>query len=335
MRLAVVIGLCLFSFTTLTSCEKEETPVTLPPKPANVSLMTVELGSDYQKQVFINLETGKETEVPMDCWDLAFEASASGKLIYMNGGNNVLIACVGYGDFKSGFNLNALKWRWDAASGLPDSLVLSRCFNGVTKLSLDSVYIINRGKGNTPDNFYQFKLVSVSESEYVIKIADLNGQQETIKSIPKDPSKLHVYFSFDNGGKALNFEPEKSNWHFCFLRYRWVYYEFNPPLLYQVTGVYTNTSFVDVAVDSTMDFYTIQYPNVSGLPYHSRRDIIGYDWKTPDFKPTGVEYIVRKHVNYIVRENGTKNTTYKLRFIDFYNDQGVKGTPRFEMQRIY
>ena len=335
MRIQVSLGLLLCSWLVLTSCEKEETPIVLPPKPADVSLMTVELGADYHRQVFVNLTTGQQTVAPMDCWDLAFDASPEGKLIFMNGGNNVLIANIGYGNFKQAVPLSALKWRWDAASGQPDSLVLSKCFNSTTRISLDSVYMINRGKGNTPDNFFQFKLLSVSATAYEIRIADVNGQMAKDITIPKDPNKVHVYFSFDKGGEALNFEPPKSDWHFCFLRYRWIYYEFNPPLLYQVTGVYTNTSFVDVAVDSTIQFYDIKTAQISGLPYYTNRDVIGFNWKTPDFKPTGVEYKVRKHVNYIIREKSVNNSLYKLRFIDFYNDKGEKGCPRFEMQLLH
>lgn len=316
----------------LSSCEKEESPVTLPPKPDHVHLMKIELGDDYAKQVFVNLETGQTVETDNNAWDLAFDASAPGRSIFINGGKNVLIANAGATQFQSNINPLDLQWKWDAASGIEDSLALRHCFNHSGN-SHDSVYVINRGLSTSdPENYFQFQVKSATPHGYTLRFADMHGQQVKDITIPKDPTKSKVYFSFGSGGNYHNFEPAKTDWHFCFLRYRWIYYEFNPPLLYQVTGIYINPGKVSVAIDSTLQFYDIRKEHSLGKHYSSRRDIIGFDWKVPDFKPTGVEYITRKHVNYFIRESSGSQQVYKIRFIDFYNEQGVKGSPRFEMQ---
>ena len=64
--------------------------------------------------------------------------------------------------------------------------------------------------------------------------------------------------------------------------------------------------------------------------YSTQRDIIGFNWKTFDFD-TQV-YTINSSMNYIIQsENGI---FYKLRFIDFYNNSGEKGYPKFEIQEL-
>ena len=98
----------------------------------------------------------------------------------------------------------------------------------------------------------RMKITSVNSSSYQLKIADIDGNNIHDFTVSKDKNKAHVYFSFENKGTYLNLEPNIDNWHISFLRYRWIYYQFNPPLLYTVTGIYINNKRVKAAVDSTM-----------------------------------------------------------------------------------
>jgi hypothetical protein len=322
---AILLGALL-----LTSCEKEETPIKLPEKHADVKLLGVDLGKDYLNQIFVNLETGATSIVGFQSWDLAFDASKDGRDIFQNGGKDIRIANSGTTSFQSNPHTGGLQFKWDESSGKSDSLVLKNCIkNGNTT---DTVYIINRGAGK---EWFQFKIIAITDDEYVIDFADMAKTYVKRAHIIKDKRKANVYFSFDNGGEYLNFEPELTQWHICFLRYRWIYYEFNPPLRYVVTGVFINTKFTTAAVDSTASFYEIQAPNSIGLTFKNQRDAIGFDWKSPDLgNLTNVKYTIRKHVTYFVKENTTPNTLFKMRFLDFYNEQGVKGAPQFEVQRL-
>ncbi len=329
----------LYIITILTlifsSCEKEESPIVLPEKNDSAYLVTVNMGEYYKQEVFVNIETGQSWTADNESWDLQFESDADGYLVKMNGGKRVLIGSAGTGMLQ---NQNGIpvRLRWDNSSGMRDSIVLGQWADPVTRISRDSVYIIDRGEACSPnDRYFQFQIRKVDHLKYMIRYADIDGNNLKDINVMKNPDKLHVYFTFANGGNTLDFEPNKSDWHFCFLRYRWIYYEFNPPLLYSVCGVHINTSKIEVAVDSTMQYNAILRSHVTGLHYTDVRDVVGFDWKVPDFSsPTGVKYNARKYVNYIVREKHDYSKWFKLHFIGFYNQTGIKGTPQFEVEKL-
>lgn len=329
------IAILIFTLIVLTACEKEELPVVLPPKPEGMKLMNIDMSEQYHREHFVNLNDGRTWQSDNNSWDLQFESSPNGNLIYMNGGREVLIANTGYKTFKP-CDLKKMKWRWDGASGMRDSTVLANCF-GPGHLPHDSVYVIDRGiRVPKEERYFLFKVVSVNDQAYEIEFTNPTANNKIRTTIPKDHNKCFVYFSFSNGGLYQNFEPHKNEWHIRFKRYRWIYYEFNPPLLYTVVGVHINTGMVQVALDSTFAFNEIKHDQAKDLTFSSQRDVIGFTWKWPDFTATGVRYITRNHWNYFIEEKtGTfPRKLFKLRFIDFYNDNGVKGTPRFEYQQI-
>ena len=329
------LSLFLLLTTVFAACEKEELPVTLPPIPEGMKLMNVDMTEQYNREFYINLIDGRTWQADNDDWDLQFESSPSGSLIYMNGGREVLIASTGYKTFKP-CDPTKMRWRWDGASGMRDSTVLANCF-GIGQSSHDSVYMIDRGvRMPKEERYFLFKVLSVNGHAYEIEFSNPSANNKIRARIQKDRSKAFVYFSFNNGGRYQNFEPNKDEWHIRFKRYRWIYYEFNPPLLYTVVGVHINTGLVQVAMDSTLTFNEINKDHAVGKKFSSLRDVIGFTWKWPDFTPTGVRYMTRSHWNYFIEEKtgSSPHRLFKLRFIDFYNDHGVKGTPRFEYQQI-
>ena len=325
----VFVMMAVFAFI-FSSCEKKEQPIELPKGNDSIQLESVSLGANYDKQIFVNLETKQTTVIENNSWDLYFDSSPQGFMIYMNGGKGVLVAKTNSINFTDCSITTNYKWQWDAADGLTDSVVLSNWCNKTSLSTNDSVYIIDRGASITdPSRFMQFKIVSVNATKYVLQIADINGGNMHYFTVLKDPLKTNVYLSFDNGGTYLNFEPNKNNWQVCFLRYRWVYYQFNPPLLYTVTGAYLNTANYEAAVDSSMKFENITYNNSMPLQYNSNRDAVGFDWKVYNF--TTGRYTARNYVNYILRPK-TPGKLFKFRFIDYYDEMGLKGTPKFEVQ---
>lgn len=334
MKRALFNILMIVCIGFISSCEKAELPVKLPPKPDNVQLGTADMTENYDRQVFVNLETGQQWTADNDDWDLQLEAHAHGFLIRLNGGKGVLVAATGKNKFAQ-INMETLCWRWDGASGMHDSLALAGCYNPSIHKENDSVYVIDRGFAvNAAERYYQFYVNEISEEHYVIFTANIDGSNVQKHTIHKNPKKLNVYFSFAQGGQSVSIEPDNSQWHFCFTRYRWIYYEFTPPLLYTVVGVHINTSAISVAVDSTHQFENVTPDFAHTLHFSNRRDIIGFEWKYPDFTSTGVRYITRKYINFIVSEKDAGHEMYKMRFIDFYNDKGIKGTPRYEYLRI-
>lgn len=317
-----------------TSCEKEETAIVLPPRPIDaISILQVPLGENYEDQVYINFMDSniEKSRVKNASWDLAFDCNPQGNRVMINGGKGVLISVAGKGDFLKTINLNELKWRWDESSG-GDSIALRNWCNPFDGKSLDSIYIIDRGIESAPvGRYFQFKLSRTIGGHYCISVADLSGHFLKAVDIEKVPYKNQVYFDFTTLS-SRNFEPNNNEWQFCFLRCRWIYYEFNPPLLYTVTGIHINPKTVTVAIDSTLNFESITKKSVQNLVYKYQRDVIGFEWKLYDFNQG--RYTTRKYVSYIFRTQGPNPVYYKLRFTDYYSKQGVKGAPRFEVSPL-
>ncbi|MDZ4668975.1 MAG: HmuY family protein [bacterium] len=329
----IKIATVFFVILALCSCEKEDTAVILPPRPnALISLLQVGLGENYEDQVYVNfLDSNYEkARVKNNIWDLAFDCKMGSNRVMINGGKGVLLSILGKRDFKSNIKLSDLKWRWDEASG-GDSIVLKNWFNEGLVQTNDSVYLIDRGIGSIGGRFYQFKLNKTFDGHYKIIVADLYGKILKVDEVRRAPAKNQVYYDFGSVS-CLNFEPNNDNWQFCFLKCRWIYYEFNPPLLYTVTGVHINPKTVSLAIDSSLNFESIKLGEVFGLTYKEQRDAIGFEWKLYDFNQG--RYTTRKYVNYIFRTKGPHPVYYKLRFTDYYNKQGVKGSPRFEVSVI-
>ncbi len=321
--------LFLIAAFLFSSCEKEEKPIVLPSKPAEVKLLSVDMGKDYRSQIFVNLASGKTQTIDNLSWDLAFDASPLGMAIYQNSGKNVLTANSGSTEFQTNPDTKTVVWKWDPASGNKDSLALKNVFTN-SGLITDSVYYINTGSAK-----FQFKIIAATATEYTLVFSDMANTQSTQITIIKDSRKAQVYFSFANGGQYLNFEPDLTDWHICFLRYRWIYYEFNPPLLYLVSGVFVNPSLVSSVKDSVLSFYNISKDDCASKTFLNSRDVIGFDWKSPDLSNTSnVKYTIRKDYYYFIKEQSADQRLFKIRFLDFYNDQGVKGAPKFEVQEL-
>ena len=53
-------------------------------------------------------------------------------------------------------------------------------------------------------------------------------------------------------------------------------------------------------------------------------------WKEFNFETN--LYSVKDNINFVIRDFEGKY--YKMRFIDFYNSQGLKGYPKFELEEL-
>ena len=107
------------------------------------------------------------------------------------------------------------------------------------------------------------------------------------------------------------------------------FYAPDPYLSYIVTGTVNGYSGARVAQLSG-DFASITLADTVANPFSTDEDIIGYDWKDYSFD-TGT-YEVYSNQIYIVQD--TDGNFYKLHFIDYYNDIGQRGSPKFELVQL-
>jgi hypothetical protein len=307
----------------LVACKKEEIPVEKH-EPGEAVVNAFDMGSDYRTQAFFDLKTNSFVSQNLKTsWDLGFENGVNGNHIILNSANAMAIARVSNIGFNSITDTVGLKWRWDASSGNLDSTAI-----GDWEVE-DFVYVVNRGNDYLGNHRGFCKLVfnNVTATDYSFRVANLDGSLDEQKTILKDNSLSFTAFSLTNRAVEV-VEPPKTDWDLIFTQY--VHYFLVEDEAYLVTGILTNRHEVQVAEVFNKDYASITGEDVSSVSFNSNIDVIGYDWK--EFNFSAGAYIIYPEQNYIIRS--TEGIYFKLHFIDFYNAQGDKGTPVFELQEL-
>ncbi len=313
----------------LSSCEKEESAIVLPPA-GTAQSASVTMGPNYEKQVFFDFESGQAvyTSDPTS-WDIAFEAAEGGYHLFLNGGQGVFTYNTHQTDMasvKSQPPSNA--WLYDDPSGLPDGTAAGdwRSASGQSK---GEVYLFKLGNGS----IQKLRMVSVNDGAYVLEWMPLSGSGvPTQVKLAKDTAYNFIYFSFSKG--ITQPDPVKSAWDVVFTHYCDLVYDgsLGVAVPYLVTGALLNPSRTLAAADSVHDFTAIDLTTAAAARMNNSRNVIGYDWKTVDLSGGSASYTVNRRKCYIL--NTRKEQLYKLHFLGFYSSTGDKGTPLFEYERL-
>ncbi len=327
LRIVALTGL---TGLLLTGCIPEEDPIA-PFNRGGASETSVPMGSDYSMRLYFDLGTGEIVkQAPITGWDIAFRTDTEGNHIVLNTGQIMAAADMGAVDFASVTSSSGLDWKYDHPSGDWDSTAIGYWWNdnGESVTSKGHVYVIDRGfdaAGKTL-GFMKLQMIEATATQYVFRYASLNNKTDETVTISRDMTRNIVGFSFETG-EAVEVEPPKDEWDLLFTRYTHIFYDptFTP---YSVTGVLLNRYNTAVALDTAMSFGEVTTENAILYDYSGQLDLIGYDWKTYDFTEG---YIIDSPV-YLVRDS--QGFYYKLLFLDFYNDNGEKGYPKFQMQRL-
>jgi hypothetical protein len=325
----------------LGACEKEELAL-LPPvveggsTPIDTSggntliekgalyLSAVSMESDYKNQVWFDLGTNSivKTNLRTD-WDLAFDCSSSQYIVYLNTALNASVALTNETDFITVSSDAGLTYRYEHQSGKVDSLAIGDVSNQ------RNVFIVNRGFSPSGVSLGKWKIqiTQVQNGDYHLTCSKLNGSDLQTAIISKKSTYNRVAYSFTTASE-LQIEPPKTDYDLCFTQYTHVFTD--PPYPYSVNGVLINSYQTEVAEAFKVDFNSIDYTYATTLSYSNDQDVIGYDWKS--FNLQDNTYNIATTQNYLIRD--AANNLFKLRFIDFYDENGVKGTPGFELVRL-
>ncbi len=309
----------------LSSCLKEETPIPIP-EPGNMETVQIEIGYPYTNQVYYDCSSNSvvKTNTKYD-WDLSFECSPNGFHVLVNTAKGIFISNKGEIPFSSATSISGATWLWDAPSGNLDSTAFGNWKN------TNNIYIIDRqyNSSGTHLGHKKMQLQSVNEQSYTFKYANLDGSNEITYIINKDVSRNFIHFNFDNAGQTLFLEPEKNSWDLLFTNH---YHKFsNLPLPFVLTQALTNKqNGVLIAEDNNNNFVNITLQDTSNYQFTNVWDEIGYDWKIRNSQDNS--FTIDSNKSFIVKT--TEGLFYKLRFIDFYNNSGVKGYPTFEIQKL-
>lgn len=309
----------------VSACFKKELPV---PKPAlepvpGATTSQVVIGSDYANQIYYDLETNTIIrQNNREVWDLAFEAGDNGFHVLLNESRVMAAAVSSETDITALTSDGGLTYTWDYHTGNLDSTAIGDW------QSLGKVYSIDLGTSLLGANMgkKKLKIVSVSATEYEIQFADLNSTSIKTYTVPKSTTAGFTYVSLTGNGSVLDVEPDKGTWDLLFTNYCHVFDAHTP---YSVVGVLSNRYGVKVQ-EVNIPFADLKHSDILDANFENRINVIGYDWKVYDFD-TGT-YTVNSNRTFIVK---TVNGRYfKMRFIDFYDDNGVKGAPKFDLQEL-
>jgi hypothetical protein len=321
-----------FLLIFLQGCIREEDPVA-PHVAGNVMSRSLALSSDYRTQVFYNLDKDSAMNRSLKTdWDIAFDVAdvlnnqngvyTEGSKIYLNQAKYMFAWRTNKLELEDlidtvGFFRNR---RWDASNNT-DTLAI-----GSAKAQ-STAFWIDRGfnEFNDPLDFVRFKIISVSKEKYVFKILRQNSKSSEQFDIQRDTNYNRVYFSFETN-KAVKVEPKKTDWDLQFTQYMYTFKE--PYTPYLVVGVLTNPFNTQGVADSTLAFDKIDKTVAQAFKLSAKTDVIGYNWKS------FMNNVFQVHQNYNYIVNDQKGYYWKLRFVDFYDNRGTKGTPKFEFQRL-
>jgi hypothetical protein len=165
--------------------------------------------------------------------------------------------------------------------------------------------------------------------KYLVRYSNADNSQDTTVTIDRDPVMERVYFSFENG--VMEIAPEPDQWSLLFTRYTTMLVtDEGEDYPYLVVGVLLNPNGVAAVRDTIHPFMDLNSDDLADQEFTTQSDVIGYEWKDYDFD-AGV-YTIVPDMTYVIRDRD--GFFYKLRFVDFYSDLGVKGYPKFEFVRL-
>lgn len=317
----------------LSSCWKDEEPYILP-APSEAIQQDVSFGPTYNKMIYFNVHTQDFLVRDIASWDLSFQAGEKDFHVFLNTGNLMLVHETNLTDFNATYTLvDGLEWRFDLPNGDLDSTAIGEWWNGTDGSSKKLVYVIDMGITYTQGNRYKkFQIEKADETGYWINTGDLNDANSNSSFfIPKADKRNLSHFNITTGNIITDMEPENDNWDLWFTSYNHIFHDQGPkPVPYQVRGALQNPNGVLVYEERTKSFEEIDLDYAGTVQMSSDADVVGYDWKAYD--QTAGRYTVDNTVTYIIKT--VSGYYYKLRFIDYYDINGLVGTPTFDIQRL-
>lgn len=342
LRTALAVAL----LPLLHGCLPEDEAVTLP-APGDTEILKAVMGTTYDNRVYVDLETGTLTTMPVNAYELAFDARADSHQVYLNTGLYIKAWNTGSTDYaaitSASLPVDSL-FGTDYPDAFRDSLVMNPTFEGRVPVNTDpEVYIIDRSDAwyNKPEDRYRKLVVlSADAGSFQIRYGTLDDAEGTLLTIPKGQGgRAYTFFNFGHGLLTDLAEPPAQNWDFVFTRYTFVYRDLPKSAAehyYSVTGGWLNhlTGVVGYEVrkgttENYLEFDTFSAADLPNYTLTAKRDAIGSLWKVFDLN---FGYSIAPNVWYVLRT--VEGNYYKLRFIDFFDTNGAKGTPSFEYVKL-
>tara|TARA_B100001758_G_scaffold105218_1_gene90125 strand:+ start:42863 stop:43828 length:966 start_codon:yes stop_codon:yes gene_type:complete len=307
------------------SCERNEIAIEKHPM-GEIQVKQINMGIDYSQQIYYSAsENSIVSSNTKDNWDLAFHSSQNSSQIIINSSTFSQICELEDYDFEDPISIVDLTWKWDNPEGIYSGTAVNSILSTTT-------YILDRGYNldGTQKGYKKFKVDYFDNNSFIITYANLDNTEINSIEIKKDSLFNYQHISF-NDNVIVSVEPEKKSWDLVFTQYTHLYINNLETPAYLVTGVLTNyLNNVLIAKDTVNSFEEINLGFINTYNFSQYQNEIGYNWKVFDF--ANQLYTIKPDLIYIIKD--VSDRYFKMRFIDFYNDLGEKGSPKFEIQEL-
>lgn len=307
----------LFAVLVMLSCIEKEKPKPMPHIPGDVTRQEIFIDADYKYQVFYNLETNLAISKNLKTdWD--FSIDTENGTLQLNSAKFMQAAKTKASDLATVNSKAGLTFVPDHPSGFTQDLSIGNWEENV-------VYVLDRGY-NSDGNLLGYAKIKLfrKEEKVFLEYAPLAQTEFKTLEITKNQGFDAMYISIENG--EVSIAPPTNQWHLCFTQYTHIYEDEVP---YLVTGVLINTKNTLAQEFSDSSFAAIKLAQAQNLAYSDSASIIGFDWKMYSFETSSFTTDTKR--NFVVQ---TDNKYYKLHFLDFYTEDGLKGNFYFEYQKL-
>ena len=333
IRCKNIAWLGLIATAFFTACEKPEKLYPQPKTSLGVQSQIFAMGENYANQLWFDFATQKTETNAFGIWHMGFSCDPSQPCVSINGGISASFGVARFAGSSFGKitadSIKKVQWHFDNPNGDPDSSAFPLAFvkNGTQWEVNDYTYVIDLGdKIKDSTRYVQLKFNGCKPGQsydFEYKNLEPNGflRKQTI-TVNRD--KNFVYYQF-LAHRIVDNEPfNNDQWDILFTTYKESVPDANGvPYPYVIRGVLINSKKVSVAQLDKVDFNAIDKAFASAVVYGKKQDEIGYDWKQYD--QTAERYTMVPNRVYLIK---TTDAIIKMKFVDFYNDQGVKGYPK-------
>lgn len=303
---------------------------------------TVSMGANSLDDVYYSLANGEANTITRADWDIAFSVPLQTATILINEGAGVELYCVGDTNYWGSVNENTIdteepryndKSDWSTgafnlnAKGFPNYGWGTYHAAGDHNVGGDSIYVIKLTDGSYKKFMVRVKLGATSSN--VIRWADLNGDNEVVKSFSTTPyvdKKHFIHYSLVNM-EVVEAEPDMTAWDLLFTRY----------IVRIPTGP---ASFMNYPVMGVLSNQGVTVAKVAGIPaekavendvtgdYSDEADVIGSDWK--ESHPVTHEISLVDSTCYFIKSVDGKK--YQLYFSNYGGN--TAGSISFKVKKV-
>ena len=319
------------------SCEKPESLYKQPTIPQGLQTQTFAMGENYSNQLWFDFETQKTTVNTYGDWDIAVSCQDEPSVVICGGKNtNFSVAEFENVSFKNidASYLTSAKWKFDQPSGNIDSSAFGRCFNKVVDgyEGKSSIFVLDLGEDSLKSfRYIKIQFIGVKGGAYQFKWGYVNVPALAyLTQMVTDPTRNYVYYSFSKKDVVVNEPVASEDWDLVFTTYKESINDPNGvPYSYIIRGALANLKTISIAqIDKGIVYEACDKTFAAQQKFSNNADEIGYDWK--EYSQSSGKYTIIPNRYYIIKTS--TNDYFKMKFVDFYDDQGRKGYPKMAWQ---